>query len=527
MAGIAGIAVVPAPERIEAPATAGRFVLGPRTALDAPGELRRTGELLQARLRPATRLPLPLVDRGGKGPGKGGVVLRLDPSLGRLGPEGYRLTAREDLVEIAAPAPAGVFHGTQTLLQLLPPEIFRAAKVDRAEWALPCVTIEDSPRFGWRGSHLDAARHFLPVDFVKKHLDLMALHKLNVLHWHLTDDQGWRIEILGAPRLTEIGAQRRESPLGKSASGDGRPHGGFYTQDDVREVVRYAAERFVTVVPEIEMPGHAQAAIAACPELGNAPDGPPVEVWTRWGISENILNPEETTISFLEGVLDEVSGLFPGPFVHVGGDEAPKKQWKESAAAQERIRALGLRDEAELQAWFVGRIGAFLASRGKRLVGWDEILEGGLAPGATVMSWRGVEGGIEAARAGHDVVMAPSSHTYLDYYQSKAAGEPLAIGGFLPLEKVYAFEPIPPALTPEEGKRVLGTQGQLWAEYLPAPRDVEYMAWPRLAALAEVAWSPRESRDWSSFLVRMRVDAARLDALGVHRAALPGERPRR
>jgi hexosaminidase len=355
----------------------------------------------------------------------------------------------------------------------------------------------------------------MPKEAVLKHLDLMALHKLNVFHWHLTDDQGWRIEIRNYPRLTEVGAFRRESQLGRDAAkGDGVPHGGFYTQDDVREVVRYAAERFITVVPEIEMPGHAQAILAAYPELGNG--GAPVEVWTRWGVSERILNVEDRTIAFLTDVLGEIVELFPSTFIHVGGDEVPATEWETSEAARSRMRETGAFTPAELHAWLNGRIEAFLASRSRRLVGWDEILDGGLVPGAVVMSWRGTKGGLEAARAGHDVVMAPTSHTYLDYYQSKDASEPLAIGGFLPLETVYAFEPVPPELEGTDRARcILGAQAQLWTEYLQTPKDVEYMAWPRLAALAEVVWSPRELRDWPAFRTRLDTHLKRLEILDV------------
>jgi hexosaminidase len=345
---------------------------------------------------------------------------------------------------------------------------------------------------------------------------------MNSFHWHLTEDQGWRIEIRKYPRLTEVGAWRKETVVGRpnrdttKNTYDGKRHGGFYTQDDVREVVAYAAERFVNVVPEIEMPGHAQAAIAAYPWLGNYPNRQ-LEVWTRWGVNENILNAEPRTIAFMQDVLAEVLGLFPSRFIHVGGDEAVKTQWRSSPRARARIRELGLKNEEELQSWFIRQMDAFLAARGRRLVGWDEILEGGLAPGATVMSWRGVRGGIAAARAGHDVVMAPTTYTYFDYYQSPDRDqEPLAIGGLLPLDSVYGFEPIPAELEPQYAKHVLGAQGQLWTEYMPTPRQVEYMAFPRLTALAEVVWTPRERKDWADFRRRLDVHLRRLDALQVN-----------
>ena len=508
------VAVVPRPVRVER--GPGTLVLGPGTRLRADTGVRRTAELLQEELRRATGWPFPIDgDKGRKAAGPG-IRLRLDPALRGLGAEGYRLVVSPRGADVVAPSAAGVFHGVQTLRQLLPPEVFRRAPVPGVRWEVPAVVVEDAPRFGWRGSHLDVARHFAPKKAVLEHLDLMALHKLNVFHWHLTDDQGWRVEIRKYPRLTEVGAVRRETQVGRDFDrGDGVPHGGFYTQEDVREVVRYAAERFITVVPEIEMPGHAQAILAAYPELGNT--DAPVEVWTRWGISERVLNVEERTIAFLEDVLAEVVELFPAPFVHVGGDEVPPVEWEASGAVRAKMREVGARGPEELHSWFNGRIGAFLASRGRRLVGWDEILEGGPpVPGSVVMSWRGTKGGLEAARAGHDVVMAPTSHTYLDYSHSKEPGEPLAIGGFLPLETVYAFEPVPPELeATDRAGCVLGAQAQLWTEYLPTPRHVEYMAWPRLAALAEVVWSPRERRDWESFRARLEPHLARLEALDV------------
>jgi hexosaminidase len=424
-------------------------------------------------------------------------------------------------VEIRSAGEAGLFYGVQSLLQLLPPAIFRAAPIGKDEWVIPAVEIEDRPRFGWRGAHLDVARHFMPKSFVLKFIDLLALHKLNTFHWHLTDDQGWRIEIERYPRLAEVGAWRKETLVGhwrttrQNPQYDGVRHGGYYSQDDVREVVAYAAARHVNVVPEIEMPGHAQAAIAAYPELGNDPSRR-VEAAREWGIKEDICNAEESTILFMQNVLEEVLALFPSEFIHVGGDEAPKKQWKASPAAQARIRELGLKDEDELQSYFIRRMDVYLTERGRRLVGWDEILEGGLAPNATVMSWRGEKGGIAAASAGHDVVMAPNTYTYLDYYQSEdKENEPLAIGGYLPLKTVYGYDPTA-ALPAEAVDRVLGTQAQLWTEYLPSPRSVEYMAFPRLSALAEVAWTPSARKDFSDFLDRLSGHLARLEALDVN-----------
>jgi hexosaminidase len=452
------------------------------------------------------------------------VVLRRDASLARLGAEGYALDVRPDGVTARAPAEAGLFYAVQTVRQLLPPDVFRGAPVGggpSAAWTMPAVRIEDAPRFRWRGGMLDVARHFMPKEFVKKYVDLLALHKMNTFHWHLTEDQGWRIEIKKYPRLTEVGSRRAGTLVGRQRGDssaawayDSVPHGGFYTQDDVREVVAYARARHVTVVPEIEMPGHAVAAIAAYPELGVT--GRPTQVSGRWGVFSNILNAEPGTVTFLQDVLAEVLALFPGAYVHVGGDEADKTLWRADPRIQARIRALGLKDEHELQSWFIRQMDEFLTRRGRRLVGWDEILEGGLAPNATVMSWRGTKGGIEAARAGHDVVMSPTSHVYLDYYQSSdRAAEPLAGGGFLPLDTVYAFEPVPAELTPAEARRVLGAQGNLWTEYVPTPKRAEYMLFPRLSALAEVAWTPKAGRDFADFRRRLDAHLRRLDALDV------------
>jgi len=339
-------------------------------------------------------------------------------------------------------------------------------------------------------------------------------------------DQGWRIEIRKYPRLTEVGAWRKETLVGHLGSEpqqyDGRPHGGYYTQDDIREIVRYAADRHINVLPEIEMPGHARAAISAYPELGCNPEQR-LEPWTRWGVCPDIFVPTDQTVAFLQDVLTEVLELFPSKFIHIGGDEAIKDRWKASAVVQQRIRQLGLKDEHEMQSWFIRRMDAFLTERGRRLIGWDEILEGGLAPGAAVMSWRGEAGGIAAARAGHDVVMAPTTHTYLDYYQAPPEKEPLAIGGMLTLETVYAWEPVPKELTAEQRKHVLGGQGQLWAEYLPSARHVQYMAFPRAAALAEVLWSPPERRQYQDFLDRLRPHLRRLDVMDINHRRLDNE----
>jgi hexosaminidase len=509
---VSTLALVPIPANVTP--RVGAFTLTPSTQIEAPDPLRAEAELLREALRGATGLPLPIVARASAPR----ITLGLDESLGRLGEEGYRLTASADAVAIAAARPAGVAHGTQTLRQLLPPAIFRRAVAPGVDWSAPAVEIEDAPRFQWRGSHLDVGRHFMPKSTVLKHIDLLALHKLNVFHWHLTEDQGWRIEIKRYPKLTEVGAWRKDSmvaPRTREPSQrkfSGSPHGGFYTQDDVREVVRYAADRGITVVPEIEMPGHALAAIAAYPELGNTQARH--EVQTYWGISDHVFGVGENVLTFVENVLEEVLALFPSKFIHIGGDEVPKREWKESAAAQARIRELGLKDEEQLQSWFITRIDGWLERRGRRLIGWDEILDGGLAPAATVMSWRGEKGGIAAAKAGHDVVMAPEKPTYFDHDQSE--DELVPIRGLNRLADVYAYEPVPNELSASEAEHVLGAQGQLWTEYMPDPQRVEYMAWPRLCALAEVLWSPRETRDAADFTRRLETHLERLRILDVN-----------
>ena len=510
--------VIPRPVRL-APRP-GRFELTDRTTIWSNAAGGRSARVLARYLEPATGFAFTIAE--GAAPGRG-ILLRLDPSLARLGPEGYTLDVTPGRIEARASDERGLFYAIQTIRQLLPPAVFREARVAGVAWTMPAVSIEDRPRFAWRGSHLDVGRHFMPREYVKKHLDLMALHKLNTFHWHLTEDQGWRLQIRKYPRLTEVGAWRRSSLVGRQGSYrdstqwvfDSVPHGGFYTQADAREIVAYAAERHVTVVPEIEMPGHALAAIAAYPELGIT--GAQLEVGRRWGVYSDILNADASTVAFMQDVLTEVMEIFPAPFIHIGGDEADKAQWRTSARIQSRIRELGLADEDALQSWFIRQMDEFLTARGRRLVGWDEILEGGLAPNATVMSWRGTRGALEAARGGHDVVMAPNGWTYLDHYQSRDTNaEPIAIGGFLPLDRAYAFEPMPAELEPQFARHVLGAQAQLWTEYMEEPKKVEYMAFPRLSAISEVVWTPAERKDYPGFLTRLSTHLERLQALDVN-----------
>lgn len=525
----------------------GLFTLGSETRICALGEARGQGDCLRHYLRPASGLELPLVDKAGPG----GIVLALDPSLVALGAEGYRLEVKPDRLRILALKPAGLFYGIQTLRQLLPPQIFREAPVVGALWTVPAQIIEDGPRFVWRGSHMDVSRHFMPKAFIKKHLDLMALHKLNVFHWHLTDDQGWRLEIKKYPRLTEVGAWRKATVIPYANRDDHQtllpydnlPHGGFYTQEDVREIVRYAADRFITIVPEIEMPGHSSAALAAYPELGNFPDQK-VEVVGNFGVFPSTFNVSDKTQAFLGDVLDEVVGLFPSHYIHIGGDECPKGEWARSEGALARMKALGLVDAKttladlketlndkgetvdhpallKLQSWFIRQAAKHLASKGRAIIGWDEIMEGGIEREAAIMAWNRGDLVAKAAKEGHDVVATPIEWTYFDHYQSKNP-EPYTIGGLLTLEQVYAYEPVPAGLDEAARRHILGAQAQIWTEYQPTSQHVEYMLWPRLAALSEVLWSPREGRDTGAFLSRLRTHLPRLDALDVNYRPLAG-----
>ncbi|MEM1320524.1 MAG: family 20 glycosylhydrolase [Bacteroidota bacterium] len=435
--------------------------------------------------------------------------------------DAYRLKVDSEQIELAAGTPQGAFYGLQSLLQLMPVGLYGTYEYETINFKIPGVLIEDQPRFPYRGMHLDVCRHFYDVDAVKRYIDILALHKFNYFHWHLTEDQGWRMEIKQYPKLTEVGGFRKETLVGhyndQPHQFDGKRYGGFYTQEQVKEVIEYAADRFITIIPEIELPGHAQAAIAAYPELGCT--GQQLEVLTKWGVSDNVYCPSEETFAFLQNVLNEVMDLFPGKYIHIGGDECPKTQWKESEFCQQLIKKEGLKDEYELQSYFIRRIEKMINARGKQLIGWDEILEGGLAPNATVMSWRGMEGGIAAATQGHDVVMSPTSHCYFDYYQSEHEEEPLAIGGFLPLEKVYGFEPVPEELPEDKQHHILGLQANVWTEYIPDVEKLDYMTYPRAMAIAEVGWTDKEQRSFDDFVQRLDVHFQRLTAYGINAAA--------
>ncbi len=442
-------------------------------------------------------------------PGPKTIVFKKDSSVEHS--EGYRLEVNQNQITLSASAQAGFFYGYQTLSKL----------IGNAQGTpIPALAIEDAPNFEWRGMHLDVSRHFFPVEDIKKYLDLMARYRFNRFHWHLTDDQGWRIEIKKYPELTAISAFRKETLIGHyndtPQQFDGKRYGGYYTQEEIREVVRYAAQRQITVIPEIEMPGHSSAVLAAYPELGCT--GQAVEVATKWGIFEDVFCPKEETFAFLEDVLTEVIDLFPSEFIHIGGDECPKVQWEASQFCQDLMQKEGLKDEQELQSYFIRRIEQFVNSKGRQIIGWDEILEGGLAPNAAVMSWRGEEGGIEAAKQGHKVVMTPTEYCYLDYYQSQNPDEPLAIGGFTPLEKVYHYEPVPEALSAEEAQYVMGAQANVWTEYMPTFGQVEYMAFPRAIALAEVLWTDADHRNFEDFVQRLTLELEELDSLGINAA---------
>ena len=430
------------------------------------------------------------------------ITLGLDPGIANK--EGYVLTTTPEGISINGQTENGVFYGIQTLRKSIP------AEAKGATILIPAGEIKDEPRFPYRGMHLDVGRHFFPIEFIKKYIDLLALHNMNTFHWHLTEDQGWRIEIKKYPKLTEIGSQRSRTVIGKNTQEyDNTPYGGFYTQEEAKEIVKYAQERYITVIPEVDLPGHMLAALAAYPELGCT--GGPYEVCPRWGVFEDVLCiGNDKTMQFLEDVMSEIIEIFPSEYVHIGGDEAPRDRWKECPKCQARIKAEGLKAdkkhtaEDRLQSYCMTRIEKFLNSKGRRIIGWDEILEGDVAPNATVMSWRGMEGGIEAAQLGHDVIMTPTSFCYFDYYQTAdTQDEPLGIGGYVPIEKVYSLEPVPAALTKEQGKHILGAQANLWTEYIASTEHVEYMILPRMAALAEVQWTQPEKKDFKDFTTRL------------------------
>lgn len=497
---VANYEVVPMPLEINTTQQASFLLKSGVTVYYPAGneKMQRNAEFLASYVKAQTGIELQV--QAGEG-GKEGIVLQL--GLANDNPEAYQLKVDASQVVISSPSEAGVFYGIQTLRKAV--DVAEGSNVE-----LPAVEINDQPRFGYRGMMLDVGRHFFSMDEIKTYIDMMALHNINRFHWHLSEDQGWRIEIKKYPKLTEIGSMRKETVIGhNSGKYDGKPYGGFYTQEQAKEIVAYAAERYITVIPEIDLPGHMQAALAAYPELGCT--GGPYEVWTQWGVSDNVLCAgNDQTIQFIKDVLAEIVEIFPSEYIHVGGDECPKVKWSTCPKCQARIKALGLKSdnkhtkEERLQSYVIHEAEEFLNSKGRKMIGWDETLEGGLAPNATVMSWRGEAGGIEAAKQHHDVVMTPNTYLYFDYYQSKdTETEPMAIGGYLPIERVYSYEPMPKSLSPEEQKYIVGVQANLWTEYIPDFKQVQYMVLPRMAALSESQWCAPEKKNYEAFLQRV------------------------
>jgi len=510
------IAIIPAPVRVTG--LKGDFTFSEKTRIiisEMNNETKLAADYLSMLVKNPTGIELSVKE--GKKASRGSVFMTLDTAVKNK--EGYILSIIPKRIIIRANSAAGLFYAVQTLRQLFPVEVENQEIIEGITLSVPSCEISDEPGFSYRGMLLDVGRHMFPVSSVKRYIDMIAMHKMNTFHWHLTDDQGWRIEIKKYPELTETGAFRKETLVGhlrnKPYVYDSKQYGGFYSQDEIREIVAYAASRFVTVIPEIEMPGHALAALASYPELSCT--GGPFEVYTRWGVVEDVFCAgKEETFTFLQDVINEVIELFPGEYIHIGGDECPKIRWEKCPYCQKRIKEEGLADERELQSWFIRRMEKYLTSRGRKLIGWDEILEGGLAPEATVMSWRGTAGGIAAAKQKHDVIMTPNRFVYLDYYQCEPDGQPLAIGGYLPLERVYSYNPIPEELTSEEQKYILGIQGNVWTEYIPAPEYLEYMAFPRAFAIAETGWSPDRLKDFEDFLARLEILKKRYDAIGIN-----------
>ena len=516
--------LIPLPQKLAS--RDGTFRLYPKTPILVDRASQATGQYLADRLSRSAGYRLSPISSTQPRMAGGAVMLTTKDAKAALGPEGYELTVTPDSVVIRASDQAGMFYGVQSLLQLRPPEVFALKTVSGQEWQIPCVQIEDQPRFKWRGLLFDVARHFFTKAEVKQMLDVLAWHKMNTLHLHLTDDQGWRIEIKKYPRLTQVGAWRDQAgfdldpKLSTTYGPDGR-YGGFYTQDDIRELVAYAQGKHITIVPEIEMPGHASAALAAFPELSCT--GGPYTPNTKGGVFAGVYCAgKEETFEFLQNVLAEVRQLFPGQDIHIGGDEVPKDNWKKCPRCQARMKQEGLKTEHELQSYFIRRIEKFVTAQGRNLIGWSEIREGGLAQNAIVMDWIG--GAVEAASAGHDVIMSPTKFCYVDYYQTtNRTADPKAIGGYLPLSKVYSFEPLPEKLDPQYQSHILGGQCNLWTEYVPNFKHLQFMAFPRLCALAEVTWSPKASRNWDDFTKRLQTQFQRFDQLGVnYRKGTPG-----
>jgi hexosaminidase len=501
--------IIPKPVKVEF--TGAEFKINQHTNIvynESNTDFDKVAIYLKDEIKKALNLDLEIVFS--ENASKKNAIILIQDSIHNNHPEGYLIDVSKRNVQLFSSTANGSFYGVQTLLQLLKVEDIND-KINFGS-AIPGVRITDYPRFKWRGMHLDVCRHFYDKEFVKKYIDVLAMHKMNTFHWHLTEDQGWRIEIKKYPKLTEIGSIRKETMVGKNWNEfDGIPHGGFYTQEDIKEVVQYAADRFITIVPEIEMPGHSLAALASYPEFGCT--GGPYEVAKTWGVFDDVYCAgNDKTFAFLQDILTEVIALFPGEYIHIGGDECPKAAWEKCPKCQKRIKDEGLKDEFELQSYFIHRIEKFLIDNNKKLIGWDEILEGGLAPSATVMSWRGTEGGIHSAKMGHDVVMTPNPICYFDHYQGDPTSEPLAIGGFTDIAEVYNYEPVPSELNEQESTYILGAQANIWTEYITTPEHLEYMALPRLCALSEVVWSVKEQKDVEEFKTRLKIHVLRLKA---------------
>ncbi|HWB24673.1 MAG TPA: beta-N-acetylhexosaminidase [Chitinophagaceae bacterium] len=491
------------PEPVKGVANEGTFTITPATKIVLAGQgAQKSADFLNTYLKEYYGFKLSLSKSAGAE--KNVIILHNANDAGAV-KGAYSMTVDKDKANINGDNEEGVFYGIQTLIQLLPVEKSMALAVQQC-------SIEDAPRFGYRGLHLDCGRHFFSVDFIKRYIDFIALHKMNTFHWHLTEDQGWRIEIKRYPKLTEVGSCREQTIIGHNGDKkgyDNTKYCGYYTQAQVKEIVKYAADRYITIIPEIEMPGHALAALTSYPYLGCTKG--PYQVAQKWGVFKDVFCAgNDSTYTFIENVLDEVMALFPSKYIHIGGDECPKDAWKTCPVCQKKIKDEGLKDENALQSYFIQRIEKYLNSKGRAIIGWDEILEGGLAPNATVMSWRGEEGGIEAAKQHHNVIMTPGRYVYFDHAQSKSE-DSLTIGGDLPLQVVYNYEPVPAELNPADGHYILGAQANVWSEYMANNRKVEYMIFPRLSALSEVLWSSKDNKNWDSFLTRMQTQYKRYD----------------
>ena len=507
---VANYDIIPQPKEVRLNDN-GAFVLSPKTVVYYEADLHREAQFLSEYVNDILGFGLKLKEMQGEK--ADGIVLKLAPAdFGQA--ESYEISVTPKQVVIKGADAAGVFYGIQTLRKSLPIPLKNStdnSQLSTVNCQLPCGTIKDHPNFAYRGMHLDPCRHFIPLDSVKVYLDMMAMHNMNQFHFHLSEDQGWRIEIKKYPELTEIGAYRKGTVIGHNGNlYDTIRHGGFYTQDELRDLIQYAAERHINIIPEIDLPGHMQAALACYPQMGCT--GGPYEVWKRWGVSEDVLCAgNEEAMQFAEDVLNEVMDLFPSPYIHIGGDECPKVRWEKCPKCQAKIKELGIKKDDKfsaedyLQSYVMNRMAKVVEACGRRVIGWDEILEGNVSETAIIMSWRGTEGGIEAARKGHDVIMAPSSHLYFDYYQSEdIASEPMCIGGYLPVERVYEFQPLPEVLTPEEQKHIIGVQANIWTEYIAHFWHVQYMALPRMEALTEIQWNNPKERDFESFVERCK-----------------------